>query len=402
MLSGPVWLYQLWAFIVPGLLAKEKKWALIFIGIASPLFFLGVATAYYVLPKAIAVLLGFTAEGVANLQDINTFLSFMLRLMVVFGIAYLIPLLVLMLNIVGVVKASQLAKYRTLVIFGTFVFGAVATPSTDPFSMLALALPMSLLFLVAEVIAHILDRRKAKRIGAGGDELLATDKALRELSADSSPSTNGHAPERSQTMLEPSPEDLPGLRRAAADPMSRRVRLVVNPSSGKGRALELLPAVAGTLRDGGLDLSIQLSRDFDEARAMAERAVADGVDVLAVMGGDGMMHLGVNTVAAAHRAGDRRTTLGVIPAGTGNDLCRGLGLDPNDSLAGRPGGGRGPDPQRRPGAGRRHLRRYGAGHRLRRAGQPPGQRDGLAARVVRATPWPPWPSCGCSRRWPTG
>ena len=208
VVSGPIWLYQLWAFIVPGLLAKEKKWALMFIGLASPLFALGVATAYYVLPKAISVLLGFTAEGVSNLQDINTFLSFMLRLMVVFGIAYLIPLLVLMLNIVGVVKASQLTKYRTLVIFGTFVFGAVATPSTDPFSMLALALPMTALFLAAEAIAHILDRRKAKRIGAVGDELLASDKALRELSDDGPPSTNGHAPERSQTMLGPSSEDL--------------------------------------------------------------------------------------------------------------------------------------------------------------------------------------------------
>jgi sec-independent protein translocase protein TatC len=208
VISGPVWLYQLWSFIVPGLLAKEKKWALVFIGTASPLFTLGVATAYYVLPKAIAVLLSFTAEGVTNLQDINTFLSFMLRLMVVFGIAYLIPLLVLMLNIVGVVKASQLTKYRTLVIFGTFVFGAVATPSTDPFSMLALALPMTVLFMAAEALAHVLDRRKAKRIGAVGDELLASDKALRELSADGSPSTNGHAAERSQTVLEPAPEDL--------------------------------------------------------------------------------------------------------------------------------------------------------------------------------------------------
>ena len=170
ILSAPVWRYQLWSFIVPGLLSREKKWALIFIGIASPLFAAGVATAYYVLPKAIAVLLGFTAEGVANLQDINTFLSFMLRLMVVFGIAYLIPLLVLMLNIVGVIKASQLAKYRTLVIFGTFIFGAVATPSTDPFSMLALALPMSVLFLLAEAIAHVLDRRKAKRARASGGD----------------------------------------------------------------------------------------------------------------------------------------------------------------------------------------------------------------------------------------
>jgi diacylglycerol kinase (ATP) len=115
--------------------------------------------------------------------------------------------------------------------------------------------------------------------------------------------------------------------------MSRRVRLIVNPSSGKGRALELLPAVAGCLSDGGLELTIQLSRDFQEARAMTERAVAEGVDVLAVMGGDGMMHLGINMVAAAHRAGDQRTTLGVIPAGTGNDLCRGIGLNPTDALA---------------------------------------------------------------------
>jgi sec-independent protein translocase protein TatC len=107
--------------------------------------------------------------------------------MVVFGIAFLIPLVVLMLNIVGVIKAKQLSKYRSLVIFGTFVFGAVATPSTDPFSMLALALPMTVLFLAAEVIAHILDRRKERAVALAGDDWLvrrsvADDKALRELS----------------------------------------------------------------------------------------------------------------------------------------------------------------------------------------------------------------------------
>jgi sec-independent protein translocase protein TatC len=202
VISGPVWLYQLWAFIVPGLLAKEKKWALIFIGTASPLFALGVLTAYVILPKAISVLLGFTVAGVSNLQDINTFLSFMLRLMVVFGIAYLVPLLVLMLNIVGVVKAKHLSKYRSVVIFGCFVFGAVATPTTDPFSMLALALPMSVLFLAAEAIAHVHDRRQAKRVAAVGDEVLASDKALRELSQDGSASSNGHSPDRSQKIIE--------------------------------------------------------------------------------------------------------------------------------------------------------------------------------------------------------
>jgi diacylglycerol kinase (ATP) len=115
--------------------------------------------------------------------------------------------------------------------------------------------------------------------------------------------------------------------------VSRQIRLVVNPAAGRGRALELLPQVAGTLRDGGGQLEILLSRDFAEARSMTRNAIDDGVDVLAVMGGDGMMHLGVNTSATAQLSGSSRTTLGLIPAGTGNDLCRGIGLDPHDSVA---------------------------------------------------------------------
>jgi diacylglycerol kinase (ATP) len=115
--------------------------------------------------------------------------------------------------------------------------------------------------------------------------------------------------------------------------VSRQIRLVVNPSAGKGRALELLPHVAGTLRDGGANLEILLSRDFAEAQVMIRAAIQDRVDVLAVMGGDGMMHLGVNTAAVAHLSGGSQTTLGLIPAGTGNDLCRGIGLDPQDAVA---------------------------------------------------------------------
>ena len=184
--TAPFWLYQLWAFVVPGLLAKEKKWALICIAAATPMFVGGVVVAYVVLPKAIAVLLSFTQSGVTNLQDINAYLAFLLRLMLVFGIGFLIPLIVLMLNIVGVIKAKQMAKYRSLVIFATFVFGAVATPSTDPFSMLAVAAPMALLFLAAEVIAHILDRRKERQAALAGDDLIVRhtvtdDKALHEL-----------------------------------------------------------------------------------------------------------------------------------------------------------------------------------------------------------------------------
>jgi diacylglycerol kinase (ATP) len=114
--------------------------------------------------------------------------------------------------------------------------------------------------------------------------------------------------------------------------MSRNVTLVVNPTAGKGRAQELLPQVAGKFRDADLPLQILLSRDFAEAQQMTRDAVADGVDVLAVMGGDGMIHLGVNTCAQQDLLGDHSTTLGLIPAGTGNDLCHGLGLDPKDPV----------------------------------------------------------------------
>lgn len=163
--TSPFWVYQLWAFVVPALLVKEKKWALIFLGAAVPLFLAGVLVGYYILPQGISVLLSFTPQSVPvmNLLDVRQFLDLMLRLMVVFGLGFLMPVVVVGLNLIGVLKARQLAKARTYVIFGTFVFGAAATPSTDPFSMLALALPMTVLYLIAEAIAHVHDRRALAR-----------------------------------------------------------------------------------------------------------------------------------------------------------------------------------------------------------------------------------------------
>jgi diacylglycerol kinase (ATP) len=107
------------------------------------------------------------------------------------------------------------------------------------------------------------------------------------------------------------------------------IALVVNPSSGKGRAQRLLPEVAGVFRDAGRPLEILLSRDVDEARTMAVQALDAGVGTLVVMGGDGMVHLGINVVADRPGVSD----LGLIPAGTGNDLCRGLGMDVADPVA---------------------------------------------------------------------
>jgi len=169
VLSGPIWLFQLWAFIAPGLHRSEKKWAYLFAGIAAPLFAGGVVVAYWTLPKGIEILLGFTPETVQNLVELGKYLDFVIRTLLVFGIAFLIPLVVVLLNMVGVVPAAALGKFRPYIILVIFVFAAVATPSGDPFTMCLLAVPMCLLFFVAEIIARFNDARRKR----GGDEDLA-------------------------------------------------------------------------------------------------------------------------------------------------------------------------------------------------------------------------------------
>ncbi|MDQ4006621.1 MAG: twin-arginine translocase subunit TatC [Actinomycetota bacterium] len=170
VLSSPVWLYQVWAFIMPGLHRNERRWTLIFSAVAGPLFLAGVALGYFVLPKGISMLLSFTAEGVGNYIEVSAYLSFTLRMLIAFGIAFEIPLFVILLNLAGVVTARQLANARRWLILLAFVFAAVATPSADPFSMLALAIPMAVLFMVSEGIAHLVDRRRARRFAGVTDD----------------------------------------------------------------------------------------------------------------------------------------------------------------------------------------------------------------------------------------
>lgn len=169
ILTCPFWLYQAWAYIAPALLAKEKKYALMFLGAAVPLFLFGIAVAYLVVPQGIVVMLQFTPTGtiqVDNLLQIDNFLTLLLQMMLVFGLGFLVPVFVVTLNLVGLVTAEQLRKSRTVVIFLCFVFGAAATPGGDPFSMMALAIPMSLLFIAAEMICRSNDKRRAKRQAA--------------------------------------------------------------------------------------------------------------------------------------------------------------------------------------------------------------------------------------------
>lgn len=162
LMATPVWIYQLWAFIAPGLVAKEKKYALAFMGAATPLFLAGCALGYYVWPKGIEVLLSFTPSemGITNLQDMAEFLKMEIQIILVFGLSFLLPVVVVALNMFGIVRGYQLKRWRKGVMFGSVVLAAVATPTTDPFSMMALALPVSGMFLIAEMICRIADKRR--------------------------------------------------------------------------------------------------------------------------------------------------------------------------------------------------------------------------------------------------
>lgn len=168
VVTSPVWLYQVWAYIAPALLVKEKRYALLFLLAAIPLFLGGMAMGYFLLPSAIAIMMAFTPDviDIQNLLPLNDFLVLMMQLMVVFGIGFVLPVIVVTLNVVGVLPARALAGARRYVLFGCAIFGAAATPGGDPFSMLALALPMMGLFLLAESICNLNDRRRAKRQGS--------------------------------------------------------------------------------------------------------------------------------------------------------------------------------------------------------------------------------------------
>jgi sec-independent protein translocase protein TatC len=160
--AAPYWLYQIWAFILPGLHPKERKYSRLFAAVAGPLFLGGVALGYYVLPKGLTVLISFVPHGVTNLIDFGRYFSFEMRMLLIFGISMEIPLFVVLLNLAGVISGRALAKHRPWIVIGTMVFAAVATPSTDPFSMLMLAIPMLILFILSEVIARISDRVRGR------------------------------------------------------------------------------------------------------------------------------------------------------------------------------------------------------------------------------------------------
>jgi sec-independent protein translocase protein TatC len=180
ILSSPVWLYQLWAFIAPGLYAREKRWGHIFLGTAVPLFLAGNVLAYLSLGRSMHYLLGLTPAGVGNYIQVDLYLSFVMTIMLAFGIAFELPLLIIMLNQAGILTHERFRKWRRLIIFGVFLIAGMANPSPDPITMLILGGACAALVEIAEFIVWRHDRRQARLhpdayAGLADDELSPLD-----------------------------------------------------------------------------------------------------------------------------------------------------------------------------------------------------------------------------------
>jgi sec-independent protein translocase protein TatC len=163
LISSPVWMYQLWAFIAPGLHARERRWGYFFGGSAVPLFAIGGTVAYFAMSKGLRFLLDVVPAGVQPLITINTYLGYALMMLLIFGLAFELPLALALLNVAGVLTHKRFAKWRRMIIFGVFAFAAIATPSPDPISMLLLAVPCVVLVEAAEIFIWANDRRRARR-----------------------------------------------------------------------------------------------------------------------------------------------------------------------------------------------------------------------------------------------
>jgi sec-independent protein translocase protein TatC len=175
IIAAPVWLYQLWAFIAPGLHRHERRYAYIFTSLAAPLFVAGAVLAFFVTSKGLEFLLSVSGDDISTNLEVTRYISFVTNLILLFGVAFEFPLIVLMLNFVGLVSAKRLLSWWRVAVFLFFAFAAVVTPTPDPFGMTALALCLCALYFGAVGVAFLNDKRRGrgKEVYAG----LADDEA---------------------------------------------------------------------------------------------------------------------------------------------------------------------------------------------------------------------------------
>jgi sec-independent protein translocase protein TatC len=162
IVACPVWLYQIWAFIAPGLYNREKRWTYVFVGSAVPLFLGGATIAYFVMSRGLKYLLRLAPSGIEVIPTVSNYLSYFQAMLLGFGLAFELPLALVIANRVGILSHQRMAKWRRIMIFGVFVFAGIASPSPDPVTMLLLAVPCVVLIELAELIIWMHDRRRAR------------------------------------------------------------------------------------------------------------------------------------------------------------------------------------------------------------------------------------------------
>lgn len=163
VISSPVWLYQIFAFLVPGLSSRERKFTFAFFASAIPLFFAGCAAGWFVLPNIVKLMTSFVPEGGETLLTAKEYIDFVLKLVVAIGIAFVVPVFIVLLNFAGVISAASIIKSWRVAILVIVLFTAIATPSADVVSMFMLAIPMIGLYFAAWFIASLHDRRVERR-----------------------------------------------------------------------------------------------------------------------------------------------------------------------------------------------------------------------------------------------
>jgi sec-independent protein translocase protein TatC len=163
IIASPVWLYQIWAFISPGLHKKERRNSIFFVMGAVPFFAVGIFAGYLVLPIAIEVLLSFTPSSLTNLVKFDDYLTFVTQLILVFGIAFELPVFLIALNLAGILSGRAILRPWRYAIFGITLFSAIATPTGDPITLFFLAGPLILLYLAAGGISLLVDKARLKR-----------------------------------------------------------------------------------------------------------------------------------------------------------------------------------------------------------------------------------------------
>lgn len=163
VLALPVLLWQLWRFIVPALNQRERRYAVPFITSSVVLFAMGSAIAYWTLGKALEFLISWSGNDVSQAFQINKYVQLVVLMMLAFGVGFLSPVLIVFLQLASVVSPRTLVKQWRMAVMGIFVAAAVITPSGDPFSLFALAIPLTVLYALAVLIGWLLVRRRAPR-----------------------------------------------------------------------------------------------------------------------------------------------------------------------------------------------------------------------------------------------